>query len=398
MKYSRDRILTTHVGSLPRPQSLLDILLKQFEGDDYDDTALESLLAEVVRDIVAKQVAAGIDVVSDGEMSKSSYAFYVKHRLGGVGQRGDVAGDIPKAAPNRDLLDHPDFEIQQRQARWRMTGSKGGSFNTGPSLPACTGPISYADFGPLQRDLTNLQSAATAAKPVETFMNAASPGVLTKFVPDAFYHDEDRYVADLADAMKDEYEAIYQAGFLLQIDCPDLASARHNQYQDLTDEGFLRIAQRNVEALNHATQNIPGEAMRMHICWGNYEGPHTHDISLLKVLGICMKARPQALLFEGANPRHEHEWEDLAEIDIPDDKVLIPGVIDSTTNFVEHPRLVAQRICRYANIVGRERVIAGTDCGFSTIAGPIQQVVPSVTWAKLSALAEGAAIASERLW
>jgi 5-methyltetrahydropteroyltriglutamate--homocysteine methyltransferase len=229
-------------------------------------------------------------------------------------------------------------------------------------------------------------------------MNAASPGVLTKFVPDTHYKNEDVYVEALADALQQEYEAIVQAGFILQIDAPDLGSARHNQYQHLSDDEFLRIADRNIAALNHATRNIPPGSMRMHICWGNYEGPHTHDIPLVKVLDTCMRARPAALLFEAANPRHAHEWEDLKSAKIPDDRILMPGVIDSTTNFVEHPRLIAQRIGHYADIVGRERVIAGTDCGFATFAGQTNPVVPSVVWAKLAALAEGAAIATDRLW
>jgi 5-methyltetrahydropteroyltriglutamate--homocysteine methyltransferase len=245
-----------------------------------------------------------------------------------------------------------------------------------------------------------LKAAADAAKPVEAFMNAASPGVLTKFVPDRFYKDEDAYVEALANALKEEYEAIHRAGFILQIDAPDLGSARHNQYQHLSDAEFLRIADRNVAALNHATANIPPEAMRIHICWGNYEGPHTHDVPLATMLPACMRARPQALLFEASNPRHAHEWEDLkaAKADIPDDKILMPGLLDSTTNFVEHPRLIAQRIQLYADIVGRERVVAGTDCGFATFAAQQNMVVPSIAWAKLGALAEGARIASDRLW
>jgi len=243
-----------------------------------------------------------------------------------------------------------------------------------------------------------LKEACAAAKPMEAFMNAASPGVLTKFVPDTYYKNEDAYVEALAEALKTEYEAIVAAGFVLQIDAPDLGSARHNQYQHLSDDAFLRIADRNIAALNHATASIPPERMRIHICWGNYEGPHTHDIPLAKVFDTAMRARPQALLFEAANPRHAHEWEDLREKKIPDDKVLIPGLIDSTSNFVEHPRLIAQRICHYADIVGRERVIAGTDCGFATFAGQQNAVVPSVVWSKLAALAEGARIATDRLW
>lgn len=398
MKRSTDRILTTHVGSLPRPGELLAELQSRFDGSDLPGDRLDALAAEAVLDAVARQVETGIDVVSDGEMGKISYTHYVKHRLNGIGERGEAAGSHQMIGANRDLLEHPDFYERREAASAQPGGTRGGQINIGPSLPMCTGPISYGESGPLERDLANFRAAVEQSKPVDGFLNAASPGVLTKFVPDGFYGDEDRYVADLADAMAVEYEAIHEAGFVLQIDCPDLGSARHNQYQDLTEAAFLKIAERNVAALNHATRNIPADAMRMHICWGNYEGPHTHDIALARVLPVCMKARPQAFLFEGANPRHEHEWEDLAGAAIPDDKILIPGVIDSTTNFVEHSKLVAQRICRYAEIVGRERVIAGTDCGFSTFAGPHPQVAPSIVWVKLAALAEGAAIASDRLW
>jgi 5-methyltetrahydropteroyltriglutamate--homocysteine methyltransferase len=331
-------------------------------------------------------------------MSKISYAHYVKNRLDGVSARGEAAGRAPGAAVNRDFLDHPDFHEMQKYAPSRSIGAAGRQFNAGPALPACIGPVSYADRGPVERDIERFHAALAASKPVEAFINAASPGVLTKFVPDMHYGDEDRYVADLADAMAVEYEAIHEAGFLLQIDCPDLCSARHNQYQDLSEAAFLKIAERNVEALNHATRNIPPEDMRIHICWGNYEGPHTHDLPLSSILPLCIKARPQALLFEGANPRHEHEWADLEDANLPDDMILIPGVIDSTTNFVEHPRLIEQRILRYAGIVGRERVIAGADCGFSTFAGPKLRIAPSVTWAKFRALAHGAALASGRLW
>ena len=398
MKHSDDRILTTHVGSLPRPEPLLQALQSQLDDENFDQASLDRLSAEAVGQIVAMQVDAGVDVVSDGEMGKISYAHYVKHRLNGVGDRGEEAGAAPGTAVNRDFLDHPDFHELQKNAPWRSIGAKGRQFNTGIALPACIGPVSYGDRTLVERDIDQFQAAVANSNPAEAFINAASPGVLTKFVPDMHYGDEDRYVSDLADAMSEEYEAIHAAGLLLQIDCPDLCSARHNQYQDLSEAEFLKIAERNVEALNHATRNIPPEDMRMHICWGNYEGPHTHDLPLSVILPVCIKARPQALLFEGANPRHEHEWEDLENANLPDDMILIPGVIDTTTNFVEHPRLVEQRICRYANIVGRERVIAGTDCGFSTFAGPVLRIAPSITWAKIRALGEGAALATDRLW
>jgi 5-methyltetrahydropteroyltriglutamate--homocysteine methyltransferase len=393
MKLGGDRILTTHVGSLPRPPDLLAFLEAREEGRDFDRQAYERRLAEAVRDVVVRQVAAGIDSVSDGEMSKISYTFYVRHRLSGIG--GAAGGDVDKPPPtgaHRDLLDHPDYHERLNRARG------GTAWFSRAAVPCCIGPVAYRDRAPLQTDLDNLAAAGAAAKPVEAFMNAASPGVLTKFVPDRYYHDEDAYVAALADALKPEYEAIAEAGFILQIDAPDLGSARHNQYQHLSDDEFLRIADRNIAALNHATANIPPDRMRMHICWGNYEGPHTHDIPLARVFDCCMRARPQALSFEAANPRHAHEWEDLRARRIPGDKVLIPGVIDSTTNFVEHPRLVAQRITIYANIVGRERVIAGADCGFATFAFVDNAVAPSVVWAKLAALAEGARLATDRLW
>jgi 5-methyltetrahydropteroyltriglutamate--homocysteine methyltransferase len=279
----------------------------------------------------------------------------------------------------------------------RLNEVRGTSWFSREAVPCCTGPVTYRDRQPLETDLKNLAAACTAAKPVEAFMNAASPGVLTKFLPDRYYQDEDAYVEALANALKEEYEAIVKAGFVLQIDAPDLGSARHNQYQHLSDEEFLRIAERNIAALNHATANIPPEAMRMHLCWGNYEGPHTHDIPLAKIFDVAMRARPAGLSFEAANPRHAHQWEDLRGRNIPDGKILIPGVIDSTTNFVEHPRLIAQRIGHYAEIVGRERVIAGADCGFATFAFVNNAVAPSVVWAKLAALAEGAGLASSRL-
>ncbi|HZU90067.1 MAG TPA: cobalamin-independent methionine synthase II family protein [Stellaceae bacterium] len=393
MKLSTDRILTTHVGSLPRPPDLLALLEAQEEGRDFDRQAYKARLAAAVRDIVAKQVAAGIDCVCDGEMSKISYTFYVRHRLSGIGiAAGGDPDKPPQTGAHRDLLDHPDFHE-------RLNRKRGGiAWFSRAAVPCCTGPVAYRDPAPLHTDLENLAAACAAAQPAEAFMNAASPGVLTKFVPDRYYQDEDAYVTALADALKPEYEAIVAAGFILQIDAPDLGSARHNQYQHLNDDEFLRIADRNIAALNHATANIPPERMRMHVCWGNYEGPHTHDIPLAKIFASCMRARPQGLSFEAANPRHAHEWEDLRGHKIPDDRVLIPGVIDSTTNFVEHPRLVAQRIANYAAIVGRERVIAGVDCGFATFAFVDNPVAPSVAWAKLAALAEGARLATDRLW
>jgi 5-methyltetrahydropteroyltriglutamate--homocysteine methyltransferase len=393
MKTSTDRILTTHVGSLPRHPDVLAQVMKQELGEAVDEAVFAPQLAAAVRDVVAKQVAAGIDSVCDGEQSKIGYTFYVRHRLSGIGSTAGADHSAPpQTAAHRDILDHPDFMERLRVQRG------GTSWFAAAAVPYCTGPVTYENRGPVETDIKNLSAAVVSEKPVEAFMNAASPGVLTKFVPDRFYKNEDAYVEALADALKTEYEAIWKAGFILQIDAPDLGSARHNQYQHLSDAEFLKIAGRNIAAVNHATQNIPPERMRLHICWGNYEGPHTHDIPLAKVFDVAVKARPQAILFEAANPRHAHEWEELRDKKIPDDTILMPGCIDSTTNFVEHPKLVAQRIENYARLVGRERVVAGTDCGFATFAAQNNAVAPSVAWAKLAALAEGAKIASDRLW
>ena len=393
MKISTDRILTTHVGSLPRPPELLAILEAREAGREFDQAAFDECLSASVDEVVKKQVAAGIDVVCDGELGKISYTFYVRHRLSGITAfRGGDNDQPPQTAAHRDLLDHPDYAQRLAQARG------GTSWFSREAVPCCTGPVAYRNRLPLETDLKNLTAACAEARPVEAFLNAASPGVLTKFVPDRYYQDEDAYVDALANALREEYEAITRAGLILQIDAPDLGSARHNQYQHLSDEEFLRIAERNIAALNAATANIPPEVMRMHLCWGNYEGPHTHDIPLANILDVAMKARPAGLSFEAANPRHAHEWEDLRGAKISDDKILIPGVIDSTTNFVEHPRLIAQRIGHYADIVGRERVIAGADCGFATFAFVNNAVAPSVVWAKFAALAEGARTATSRLW
>jgi 5-methyltetrahydropteroyltriglutamate--homocysteine methyltransferase len=385
MKISSERILTTHVGSLPRPPALLDLLMAREEGRPVDEPTFESSAASAVDQIVAQQVAAGIDIVSDGEMSKPSYTIYVRHRVNGIDMSAEAETKGRQIMVGLDQLEHPDFMERMNH------------FSRIP-FPGCVGPISYGDKKPLERDLAHLTAATSKNQPAEAFITAPSPGILTRFVIDTYYKNEDAYVEALANAMRTEYAAIVRAGFLLQIDCPDLGSARHNQYRDKTDAEFIRIAERNVAALNHATEGLPADRMRLHICWGNYEGPHTHDIPLAKVADVCFKARPQAFSFEGANPRHEHEWEDLKSIRIPDDKILIPGVIDSTTNFVEHPRLVAQRIGHYTDIVGRERVIAGADCGFATFAGRMPIVATSIVWSKFKALAEGAQIATRRLW
>jgi 5-methyltetrahydropteroyltriglutamate--homocysteine methyltransferase len=385
MKTSTDRILTTHTGSLPRPQSLMDIILRREKGETIDAATFEAATAKAVDEIVAQQVACGVDVVSDGEMSKPSYTTYIRHRVEGIQMDPRAAEKGRDIMIGNDLLAHPDFADRRR------------NFSDSP-FPGCVGPLKYKDRSALDRDLAHLKAAAAKSKPADVFMTAPSPGILTRFIINLHYPNEDAYVAALADMMKTEYRAIVEAGFVLQIDAPDLGSCRNNQYRDLTDDQFRKIAARNIEALNGALEGLPADKVRLHICWGNYEGPHNFDLPLLKIIDIAFKARVQAISVEAANPRHDHEWEDLKTIKVPDDKVLIPGVIDSTTNFVEHPKLVAQRIGRYADIVGRERVIAGVDCGFGTAVRTDPIVADSIVWAKLKSLSEGAAIASGRLW
>jgi 5-methyltetrahydropteroyltriglutamate--homocysteine methyltransferase len=386
MKTSTDRILTTHTGSLPRPKRLADLIIGREQGRHLDRALFEAEAAKAVEGIVTQQVAAGIDIVSDGEMSKPSYTTYIRHRVTGIEPSSRAAEKGRDIMVGRDLLEHPDF-VRQR-----------GNFSSVP-FPGCVGPLRYKDRSALDRDLAHLKEAAEKAKPGEVFMTAPSPGILTRFIINLYYPSEEEYLEALTDIMKVEYRAIVEAGFLLQIDAPDLGSARNNQYRHLTDDEFRQnIAERNIAALNAATEGLPADRMRLHICWGNYEGPHTHDLPLLKIIDIAFKARPQAISIEAANPRHDHEWEDFKQIKIPDDKIIIPGVIDSTTNFVEHPRLVAQRILRYAQAIDRERLIAGVDCGFGTAVRAEPMVADSIVWAKLRALSEGAAIASKRLW
>jgi 5-methyltetrahydropteroyltriglutamate--homocysteine methyltransferase len=385
MKTSKDRILTTHTGSLPRPKPLVDLVLQREEGRAVDANTFEAETAQAVDEIIAQQVAAGIDIVSDGEMSKPSYTTYIRHRVAGIEPDPRAAEKGRDIMIGRDLLAHPDFAARR------------GNFADTP-FPGCVGPLRYKDRSALDRDIAHLKTAAAKSSPVDVFMTAPSPGILTRFIINLHYPSEDAYVEALAEVIKTEYQAIVEAGFVLQIDAPDLGSARNNQYRHLSDDEFRRIAERNIEALNAATAGLPAERMRLHICWGNYEGPHTHDLPVTRIIDIAFKARPQAISIEAANPRHDHEWEDLMDVDIPQDKILIPGVIDSTTNFVEHPRLVAQRIGRYAQVIDRERLIAGVDCGFGTSVRRDPMVADSIVWAKLRALGEGAAIASKRLW
>ncbi|MEM1379620.1 MAG: cobalamin-independent methionine synthase II family protein [Pseudomonadota bacterium] len=380
MKLSTDRILTTHVGSLPRSKPVTDAVFSIENGEGMSDEAFDAIVRPAVKDVVARQNAAGVDVVSDGEMSKISYATYIKDRITGFD------GDSPRRAP-ADLEEFPSF--LERQA-------KGGGT---PSYrrPRCVGAIAPKSDEPLNADLSRFAEALAETPATDSFMNAASPGVIALFQPNDHYPDDDAYLEALAEAMRPEYEAIVAAGHLLQLDSPDLGLGRHMMFKDRPEEEYKARAERHVEVLNHALRNIDGEKVRMHICWGNYEGPHHCDAPMDTVLPIALKAKPQGLLFENANPRHAHEWTVFAEEASKGglkDKVLIPGVIDSTTNFVEHPELVEQRLTRFTEMVGQERVIAGTDCGFSTFAG-FGAVDESIVYAKLKSLAEGAERASK---
>ena len=381
MQQSQERILTTHVGSLPRPQYVVDQLFAQDRGETYDEAEFDTVMTRAVREVARRQVDAGVDVISDGEMSKISYATYMRHRLTGF----EIA-EVPRATP-KDLDEFPAFKERLAQ--------QGGT----PKYhrPVVRGEIRIKDLEPLEKDIANLRAGAESAGAREAFMNAASPGVIAVFQPNEHYTSEEAYLAALVAVMKVEYERITEAGLLLQVDCPDLAMGRHIRFRDEDTASFRRAAARQVEALNAALENVPAERIRMHLCWGNYEGPHTHDIDLAEIIDIVLAAKPQAIQFEASNPRHAHEWRTWAEADIPDDKILIPGVLDTTTNFVEHPELVAERIERFAAIVGRERVLAGTDCGFGTFAG-FGAVHPDIAYAKLASLATGARLASERLW
>ena len=375
-----DRILTTHVGSLPRSKAVTDLVFAAERGEPVDKAMFDSVIGEAVNEVVARQVAAGIDLVSDGEMSKISYATYIKDRITGFD------GDSPRTPP-ADLEDFPAFLARQSQSGGTPTYRR----------PKCVGPIAPKTLAPLEDDLSHMAAALAKHRPAGGFMNAASPGVIALFQPNEYYATQDEYLEALAEAMRPEYEAIVAAGLILQLDSPDLGLGRHMMYKGRSDADYLALIGVHVEVLNHALRNVPADRVRMHVCWGNYEGPHTHDVEMGVILPTLMKAKPVGLLFETSNPRHQHDWNYFAEmLDlIPDEKILIPGVIDSTTNFVEHPRVVAERIERFTNIVGRERVIGGTDCGFSTFAG-FGAVDPDIVYAKLTALAAGAALASER--
>ena len=380
MKISSERILTTHVGSLPRSEAVTEGVFAQEEGTLEDQTVLDATIATAVGEVVRRQIEAGVDIVSDGEMSKISYSTYIKYRITGF------EGGAPRE-PAQDLLDYPGV-LRKREA----SGTR-SSFLP----PRCVGEIRVKDLEPLQSDLVNLRHALDRTPAVEAFMNAASPGVIALFQPNEYYPDHEAYLEALGEAMRVEYEGIVEAGFLLQIDSPDIGMGRHTIFRNKSDQEFLRLANLHIDVLNHALRNISADRIRLHICWGNYEGPHHCDVPMELVLPVALRAKPQALLFETSNPRHAHEWTVFRDATIPDDKILVPGVIDSTTNFIEHPLLVAERICRFADIVGPERVIAGTDCGFATFAG-FGAIDTDVVYAKLAALVEGAGIASGRLW
>ena len=369
-----NKILTSHVGSLPRTQEVVDFIFAREHGKDYDQAAFDACMTQAVSDTVAKQVAAGVDIVSDGETSKISYATYVKDRYTGFD------GDSPRNAP-ADLKQFPTF--------LKRLADEGGSPQY--ARPMCVGEVKSKGQGELETDIANLKAAMAEHGAEQGFMNAASPGVISLFLQNDFYKTRDAYLAALADAMKAEYETIVASGLDLQLDCPDLALSRHMLFNDLSDDEFIKIADSHVEALNHALSDIPAEKVRVHICWGNYEGPHVCDISMDKMFNTLMSTKAQKVLFETSNPRHGHEWATFRDrkADIPDTKILVPGVVDTTTNFVEHPDLVAQRIDRFTDIVGRDRVIAGSDCGFGTFAG-FGAVDPEIAYAKLGALAEGA--------
>ncbi len=380
MKYSTQRILTTHVGSLPRPNKVAELIFAKEREEEYDQTEFDEAIAIAVKGAVARQVEVGVDIVSDGEMSKISYATYIKERISGF------EGDSPRYPP-KDLQDYPSFLEKL---------AKSGSTPT-YKRPKCTGEIRAMNPEPLETDLKNFRDALEIINVAEAFMNSASPGVIALFQPNEYYASHDEYLEGLAEAMRVEYEGIVEAGYLLQLDSPDLGLGRHMLFADKPDEDYQRLAGIHVEVLNHALRNIPADRVRMHVCWGNYEGPHHYDAPMSTVLPVALKANIGALLFEASNPRHAHEWTTFRDADLPGDLILIPGVIDSTTNFVEHPELVAERICRFADIVGRERVIAGTDCGFATFAG-FGAVDGEIAYAKLATMAEGARIASDRLW
>jgi 5-methyltetrahydropteroyltriglutamate--homocysteine methyltransferase len=380
VKRSSERFMTTHTGSLPRPADLVQIMFAKEEGIPVDGAALGRRIASAVGDIVARQEKAGIDIVNDGEMSKPSYATYIKDRLGGFGGESHPL-------VYQDLVDFPEM------AR-RVFGDPGRSRR---KTPGCNGPISVRDPAAAEADTANLKAALSAARAEEGFLSAASPGLISLFFHNGHYPSHATYLEAIAEAMRQEYEAIVAAGYVLQLDCPDLAMGRHIQNAHLTTQEFRKAAGLHIEALNHALRNIPADRARIHLCWGNYEGPHHCDVPLADIIDVIFTAKPAGLAFEAANPRHAHEWTLFETVKLPDGKVLIPGVVESKTNFIEHPELIAQRIGRYAALVGRENVIAGSDCGYGTWVGQAA-VDADIVWAKLAAMAEGARLATRQFW
>ena len=381
MKRSDSRILTTHTGSLPRSPSLQELLREREERRELDSGLFDAEVRRAVADVTAKQKETGIDVVNDGEQGRGQYATYVKERL--TGFEGERA---VRTRPRLDDADFPEFAATQTHLSSRSMPQ-----------PACTGPISWKDWAAAQRDIDTFKQVSANIPVEEVFMTAASPGVIANFLPNEYYPTEEAYLYGLAEVMKDEYNAIVNAGLILQIDCPDLAMTRVSQFSHLSVDEFKKVVELHVEVINYALAGIDPERMRLHLCWGNTEGPHHHDIPLKEIVDLALKARPVGLSFEGANPRHAHEWKVWQDVRLPEGKVLIPGVLDTTTNFIEHPELVAQRIVNYANMVGRENVIAGSDCGFGTSAWG-RKVETNIVWAKLASMVEGARLASQDLW
>jgi 5-methyltetrahydropteroyltriglutamate--homocysteine methyltransferase len=380
MRRSNERFLTTHTGSLPRPDDLVRMMYAKEEGVPVERDALASRIAAAVEDVVRKQADAGIDVVNDGEMSKPSYATYIKDRLAGFGGAGNTF-------VYQDLVDFPNLAK-------RVFGDPGRSRR---KTPACNAAITVRDRDAPRIDVEHLKAGFAKVTAQEMFLTAASPGVIALFFRNEHYPTEEAYIFAIAEAMRNEYETIASSGLVLQIDCPDLGMGRHIQYASLSLPEWRKKAELHVEALNHAVANIPADRLRMHLCWGNYEGPHHCDVALGDVIDIVFKAKPSAIALEAANPRHAHEWAVFEKVKLPDGKILIPGVIESKSNFIEHPELIAQRIGRYAKLVGRENVMAGSDCGFGTWVGQAA-VDPDVVWAKMAAMAEGARIASREFW
>jgi len=381
MKRSESRILTTHTGSLPRSPELQELLRSRLDPKAGEAEEFRTGVDEGVADAVAKQFEIGIDVINDGEQGRVQYATYVKDRL--TGFDGE---QLLRARPRIDMVDFPEFAAQS-----------GVSSSATIPWPACTGPIAWKDKDAVQRDIQRLQAATSGVKSEEVFITAASPGVIANFLVNEHYPSEEEYLYALAEVMKDDYKAIVDSGLLLQIDCPDLAMTRVTQFSDLSQEQFIKIVEIHVEVLQYALAGLPPDRMRLHLCWGNTEGPHHYDVPLKEIINIVLKAPPLGISFEGANPRHAHEWKVWEDVKLPDGKVIIPGVLDTTTNFIEHPELIAERIVRYAGVVGKENMMVGSDCGFGTSAWG-RRVESRIAWAKLEAMVEGARLASQELW